>query len=323
MSANIQTMAYQGARPWHGLGVEVPADVKSAAMIKAAGLDWEVRLDRLMTDDRVVTTHKAVVRRDTKQVLGVVGNAYRPVQNRTAFDFLDTVVANGDVQYHTAGALGGGERVWVLAKLPGVMSPVKGDAVEKFLLFSNSHDGGGALRVMFTPIRVVCQNTLNAAIGQFNKKEGVAIRHVGNMDSKIDAAAQALGLARKFYDAVEQSFAKMAGFKISYTQAQAVLDGIFPIKETDRQTRESMVGNAGIQHKILDLSQKGRGSDLPGVKGTAWGLYNAITEYVDHERTTTGKTPDQKAENRLRSQWFGSGAALKSRAFDSVMALVG
>lgn len=345
MSANIETMAFVGALPWHGIGTPVEANVGYLEMMKAAGLDWEVELKSLQTATVLpggkiatlaVTSHKAVVRKQnghSARVLGVVGNAFRPVQNVEAFQFLDSIRSEKKIEYHTAGSLGDGEKVWVLTKLPGDLRIGKSDLVEKFLLFSNSHDGGGACRVMFTPIRVVCQNTLNAAIGQvfgykktgtFGSKakegeEGVAIRHVGDMNRKLDLAAKTLGLAVNYYDTLQEQFAQMAATKITLAQFTTVVDEMFPLAEATQAT--SKVGNAGIRSRIAELLEAGPGAQFETSKGTAWGLYNAITRYVDHERTTTGKTDLEKTENRLKSQWFGSGARVKQDAFEKVMAL--
>lgn len=339
MAHNIDTMAYYGERPWHGLGVELQGVATAAEMIKAAGLDWRVNLHPLRTVGGIeVPEHFAVIREDRKSSLGVVGKMFRPVQNVEAFDFFDAVVGDGQAVYHTAGSLGIGEKVWVLAKLPGELTPVEGDRVEKFLLLTNGHDGGFALRALFTPVRVVCQNTLNLALGQVwdanttgglsmkpkegKEKEGVAIRHVGDMKAKMEEARRILGLATRYYDALGQTFSRLAGFKISVKQASAVLDCLFPIKETERTTRDSMVGNAGIQQKVRGFMEKGAGTEIAGVRGTGWGLYNAVTEYVDHGRTTTGKTELEKTANRLESQWFGSGAKVKQQALDQIVAMM-
>lgn len=328
MVANVETMAFRGERPWHGLGTEVPEGVSATEMLKAAGLDWEVELVRLTTEcGHEVDSHKAVVRKRNghePRVLGVVGNAYRPVQNRDAFAALEGIRTSGGVRYHTAGALGGGEKVWVLCKLPGVIRPLANDPVEKFLLWVNGHDGGTTLKMLFTPKRVVCQNTLGAALSTFRstRKQGDAteIRHVGDMRAKQDAALKALGLALKAYDDAETAYARMARTKLNQAQMKEVLNSLFPFEPSERMNALSLVGNAGIQNRIAELAETGRGTEISGVKGTAWGLYNAIAEYVDHERVTTGKGLVQ-TENRLKSQWFGSGAKIKQAAFASLASL--
>jgi phage/plasmid-like protein (TIGR03299 family) len=150
-------MFYTGEPPWHGLGTRLDNPATAAEAITAAGLDFTVELTRLTTIDGIpVPQRVAVVRSDTQDVLGVVSPAYVPVQNRQAFGFLDAIAAEGGIRYHTAGALRRGERVWLLGKLPGEIRVKDSDDVtEKYLLLSNSHDGSSALRVYFTPVRVV------------------------------------------------------------------------------------------------------------------------------------------------------------------------
>ena len=190
-------MAYFGETPWHKLGTKLDRPATAAEAIEAAGLNYEVRLTSLITENGIpVTQKKAVVRGDTQDVLGVVGNSYVPVQNREAFQFLDTVVADGEVRYHTAGALGKGERIWMLAKLPGhIRVKNTDDITEKFLLLHNSHDGTSSLRVFFTPIRVVCANTLSVA-QRDARGQGVSIIHKGDLSAKVREAQKVLGLNR-------------------------------------------------------------------------------------------------------------------------------
>ena len=194
-------MFYFGEAPWHKLGTKLENPATAAEAIIAAGLNYQVELVDLFTEAGTpVPRRKGVIRSDSRQVLGSVGTSYIPVQNEEAFQFLDALVADGGLRYHTAGALGNGERVWMLAKLPGHIR-VNGteDITDKFLLLHNSHDGSSPLRVHFTPIRVVCQNTL--AIAERNGRGlGVSIMHKGDLETKVREAQKVLGLANKFYD---------------------------------------------------------------------------------------------------------------------------
>jgi phage/plasmid-like protein (TIGR03299 family) len=190
-------MMYVGEVPWHGLGhrLETPATAREA--IAAAGLDYEVSLADLTTVNGIpVTTRKAAIRTNTNDPLGVVGNSYVPVQNRESFAFLDAIVADGGLRYHTAGALRKGEKNWLLARLPGSIRVKRSDDLtEKYLLLTNSFDGSSCLRVFFTSIRVVCANTL-ARANREGESEGLSIRHQGNLTAKILQAREVLGIAQ-------------------------------------------------------------------------------------------------------------------------------
>lgn len=323
MPANIATtngkpaFAYYGEEPWHRTGQKLDAPATAEEAIAAAGLDYEVTLTDVATvDGLMVPKTKAVVRYDNQTVLGVVSDRYVPVQNRQAFGFLDAVVADGGLRYHTAGALGQGERVFLLAKLPGEMR-VKGtdDLVNKYLLLSNSHDGSAALRVLFTPVRVVCQNTLSMALRR-GTGEGVRIRHNGDLANKIREAQRVLGLATKFYDDAQSKIDRLASVSPTAAQLDAYFNSLYPDPEDGadnaraKQTRE----------KLHALFSGGIGHDMPGIKDTWWCAYNAVTEMLDH-RTYRGKTEAERASNRLQSIWWGSAAKVKEQAWEAALEL--
>ena len=206
-------MAYFGEAPWHKLGTKLENPATAAEAIEAAGLNYRVELVPLFTQaGNQIPRRQGVVRSDTNQILGTVGKGYTPIQNAEAFQFLDSVVADGGLRYHTAGALGQGEKIWMLAKLPGSIR-VNGteDITDKFLLLHNSHDGSSCLRVHFTPIRVVCQNTL--AIAERNGRgQGISIMHKGNLEAKVREAQKVLGLANTFYDDLQPKIDLMANY---------------------------------------------------------------------------------------------------------------
>ena len=323
MPANIATtngkpaFMFYGEEPWHRLGEKLDAPATAEEAIAAAGLDYEITLTDVATvDGMMVPKTKAVVRYDNQTVLGVVSNRYVPVQNRQAFGFLDAVVADDGLRYHTAGALGQGEKIFLLAKLPGHLRVLNTeDVVDKYLLLSNSHNGSSALRVLFTPVRVVCQNTLSMALSRGNG-QGVSIRHNGDLTAKIRDAQRVLGLATKFYDDAQVKIDRLAS--VSPTQAQ--LDTYFkvlypdPMKEDDngkaRQTRE----------RLRELFGSGIGHDIPGIKDTWWTAYNAVTEMLDH-RTCRGRSEAERATNRLQSIWWGTAAKVKEQAWEAALDL--
>ena len=318
MPANLATtngkaaMMYTGEVPWHSLGTRLNAPATAEEAIEASGLNYQVSIRPLLTIDGTdVPQRKGVIRADTGDVLGVVGNSYVPVQNHQAFGFLDAVVADGGLRYHTAGALGKGERLWLLAKLPDrIRVAGSEDLVDKFLLLSNTHDGSTALRVYFTPIRVVCQNTLNMA-ERSGAGQGIAIMHKGDLHTKIREAQRVLGLASRFYDSAETKINALASHSPTVAQLQGFFQSLYPDPEEGDNTRAK-----NIRETLTNLFDTGIGHDMPGIKGTTWAAYNAVTEWVDHRRSTRARNPAARASRRLESSWFGSGAKLKARAWD-------
>lgn len=195
MSAEVETMMYVREKPWHGLGTMVEEAPTSADALRLAGLDWTVEPKQIsiLGDDSPIDNAVANVRSCDGKVLGIVTDRYKAVQNVEAFAFTDTLIG-GDVRYETAGSLKGGRKIWLLAKMP--TAKVAGDDVEPYLCFTNNHDGKGSVRVCMTPIRVVCNNTLNIALG--SAKRAWSIIHTGDINKKIAEARETLELANRY-----------------------------------------------------------------------------------------------------------------------------
>ena len=280
---------------------------------RQAGLHYLVEFKSLKTSDgQEVPTRRATVRTDTSEVLGVVGNGYVPVQNFQAFGFLDAIVADGGLRYHTAGALGKGEKIWMLAKLPGsIRVKNSDDLVDKFLLLSNAHDGSAALRVYFTPIRVVCQNTL-ALAERGSQGQGVSILHKGDLQAKIKDAQEVLGFATRFYDDAEERINRLASHYPTQEQVSAYYRGIYPDPEEGKDNTRAV----NIRQELHRLFEEGIGHDEPEVKHSSWLAFNAVTEFVDHARPVRGANDANRASRRLNSIWFGSGARPKQKAWN-------
>lgn len=322
MSHNINSMMYVGERPWHGLGTELKDAATSAQAIDAANLAWEVESRSVFVNltqkpgaFTVIPNKRAIVRKDTGHVFNVMGDGYTPVQNKEAFSFFDDVVGQGQAIYHTAGALGQGERVWILAKLPGELR-ISGtdDITEKFLLLSNSHDGTSVLRMFFTPIRVVCQNTLNLALKGRGQGEGITLRHTANVLRNVQNAQNALGLAIRFYDTMGETMNILAQSRITREAFKAYVKTLIPDNENaERHTRTD-----NIRESIADRFFNGKGNQGRSL----WDAVNAVSEYVDHDRSARG-TGLEQVSNRLESQWFGSGAKLKAEAWDLALDTAG
>ena len=321
MSANIaktvdgrDAVMMVGTPAWHGLGQVLSEPQTSHEAMKQAGLDWTVEKRGLVAekDQAPVNGFLGLQRSDTKEIISVVGDRYRPIQNSDAFSFMDSIVGGKHAMYHTAGALGMGERVWMLAKLPGTLTVkgVDGDQVEKFLILVNSHDGTSSLRCFFSGVRIVCQNTLNMALG--DAKDGIAIRHTKNAMTRVDEAKKVLGIAHKFYDDFQSVIDRLASKKIGKVDSDSYLKLLLPDNRDDKKSTR----RENIRAEMLRLSVEGAGNDMPGIGGTMWALYNGVTEYVDHARATRGTDDSVRAKNRLNSVWFGSGARLKQKALD-------
>lgn len=315
MTANVQSMFYYGEKPWHGFGKRVDNVLTSAEAIEAAGLNWSVEKQPVFLENGVkVPSAFANVRSDNGKVLGMVGDQYTVLQNATAFSLADAIVGEKAAMYHTAGSLGEGQRVWMLLKMPGVIRTIGDDVTEKYLLVGNGHDGSFALHILFTPIRVVCQNTLNAAVSQATNK--VTIRHTESLKEKVNVKElrRNLGLAAEYFDLFETMSQRLVATKFSSADLKkfAQSTGVIPTeKEGDKlSTRAS-----NIMDEISALFEAGKGTEIAGVKGTAWAAYNAITEYVDHAR-------GNDADTRANSLLYGSGARIKQAAWNQAVSLV-
>lgn len=329
MPANVESMVFTGEKPWHGLGSELKEAFTAEEAIKACpGLDANYKLEELRTKAGIeLPGYRAIVRHRNgakPNVTGVASPSYAILQPRQAFSFFDAVVGQKLAMYHTAGVLGDGERLWMMAKLPGEIRPVKDDVSEKYVLLTTGYNGITATTMMETPIRVVCQNTLNAALE--GRETKIRIRHRGDVKAHIMEAQRLLKISLKYYDSLEQSFRVLAGFQYKSAHVKRLFDEVFPVNE--ERKGDTSKGNAGVRERILFLTEKGRGADLAGVKGTGWGLYNAVTEYVDHFRKTKvagQKDPSdvQYKESRLTSQWFGLGRNIKDKTFNVLMQMAG
>lgn len=306
MSAEIENMMYVGDTPWHGLGVYVGEEpVTSKEAIVAAGLDWEVEKRPLWAENDKkdvslkIETHEAVVRETDNRVLGVVGKMYQPVQNVEAFEFMDALVKDGSMRYHTAGSLRNGQRIWLLGKI-GSFDVVKSDTVEKYLFLYNTHDGSGALRALETAIRVVCANTARAALDQ-GKGEGYYFRHTTNIMKRIEAAREALGLAQKEFEKFGEFAKALAKLKMPEKKFEGLSNVLIP----DNTEAKSNTRAENARQELVDLFNFGRGQDILGVRGTGWAAYSAIVEFANYKRTSRGG--EEAQARRFESSLFGSG----------------
>jgi phage/plasmid-like protein (TIGR03299 family) len=322
-------MVYYGETPWHGLGTEVKNVMTSAEAIKAAKIDWKVEKSEVYykfraehgTDVlRKAEGHYITMRVDTHAALGCVGERYRPIQNSEAFSFMDALVGEKMAMYHTVGSLGKGERVWMLAKVPKDIMIGK-DKVEEFLLLSNSHNGWSSLQLMFTPVRVVCQNTLNVAI--HGASNIVNIRHTESAGTKVKEARRVLGLAVGYFETFATLSNRMVQKQIVKETVEKFLESIkLGGKHMLDEEGEVITRRLNVRNAVLNHFEHGKGNDAPGTRGTLWALLNGVTEYVDHEKTANPGMTLQDQSDRFQSVMYGSGAHLKQEAWKSAVSLL-
>ena len=298
--------------PWHGLGTIVHDAPNAAEAIRLAGLDWTVsRRSIISTEAKVgllpIPEYRAIVRDDNEAVLAVLGKGYTPLQNKEAFDFFNPFVESGLASFETAGSLSGGRRVWVLAKLN--KAPIEignGDEVNKFLLLSNGHDGMMAVRTGFTPVRVVCANTLAMAHGK-GSSELIRVRHSAKVQVRVEQLQEIVNAADAKFEATAEQYRLLSKSDVSSEDIKKYVRVVFDLEDERKElARERMTND------IIRLFETGRGSDLKSAKGTMWGLYNAVSEKLVWE---AGKSTDA----RLNSLWFSQGARLNAKALEEAV----
>jgi len=319
VSGRGAAMFYAGEAPWHGLGTKVEGALTAEEAIKAAQLDWKVLeepvFDRKGTE---LPAFKLLRRSDTGHVFYVPKKTYQPIQNADTFKFLDGLVAAGGAKYVTAGALGDGERVWILAEIKNcdVRILKTDDVVKPYLLAANSHDGTLSFWIMPTPIRVVCQNTFQLALSERLEK-GFKILHRAGFEGRIRDAREALGIVVSYYDGLGETLNGLASRQIGVEALKDYYTRLVP----DNPEAESHSRTEKIRGTMERLFVEGRGQEIEGVKGSWWAAVNGVTEYVDHERTVRGSDDENRTERRTASILFGSGAALKRRALSLAVEL--
>lgn len=306
MAHEIEAMAFAGQTPWHGLGTVLTDDdlYHWPAACDKAGLGWDVELVPLVAKDTTAeVAHKGVRRTSDGKVLGVVGPRYCPLQNRDAFSWFTPFLDAREAALHTAGSLRGGSRVWVLAKLnrdPLVIS--RGDEVEKFILLSHGHDGSLAVRCGFTPIRVVCANTLALAHGSDAGKL-IRVRHSKSLLANLANVRDVMNLANQEFEATAEQYRLLARRGINSADLRRYVKRVLKVDDTD----EIATRTANQIEEIVGLCEAGRGNDLASVRGTYWTAYNGVSEWLGYSRGRSQAT-------RIDSLWYGDGAGINTLA---------
>ena len=306
MAHMVETMAYAGELPWHGLGTKVPADLTPRQMMDKGGVDGRVNLVPTYADvngERIPTGQKALVRETDNRVLTNVGGNWNPVQNEEAFDFFTEYCLAGDMEMHTAGSLADGKIVWALAKVNESFDVLGEDRVDSYLLFSNPHQYGKSLNVRFTPIRVVCNNTLTLSLSQSAKNE-VSLNHRRAFDPQM--VKDQLGIAHEKF-AMYREMARFLSKKRAKTgDVIAYFNNVFPLANSKTEVRD-YADLSRTAKQAYDVLETQPGADM--AMGTWWNAVNAVTYLTDHQL-------GRSADTRMQSAWFGANQAKKVRAMN-------
>ena len=277
MPANVETMFWVRVAPWHGLGIGVEEALNSEDALEKSGLDWNV-IQRPIMDStyKPITGYKANIRDIDDRVLGVVTDRYKVVQNHEAFAFTDTLLGEG-VKYETAGSLNEGRKVWMLAKLPDKYI-IEGEQIDPYLCFSNTHDGSGAIRVCMTPIRVVCQNTLNLALG--SAKRVWTTIHVGNLAAKMDEAHCTLSLAHDYMGKLGAEFSRLSKIRLTDTKVMEYIEMLLPMDDKPSEIHRNNIARirADLKTRYFDAP------DLKHVSKSAYRFVCAVSDYATHAK---------------------------------------
>ena len=321
MVAAVETMAYAGEVPWHGLGTRVSNDISVDRMLEESGLDWRVVPIPVFgqwnseADGKIASDYKMLVRDSDRKVLTMITDSWNPVQNLEAFEFFRDFVDEGSMEMHTAGSLQDGKWVWVLAKVSDSFELFGGDKVDSYLLFSNPHIYGRAVEVRFTPIRVVCNNTLNLSLGQKTDNK-IRLNHRSTFDPEL--VKETLGIASEKM-AKYKEMAQFLGEKSYKKQIVAeYFKEIFPgYSKKDSEEPKTLTD---VQVDALGLSRNAKGAlelveTQPGANfapGSWWNAYNAVSYMTDH---VIGRSQ----ESRLTSSWYGLNKSVKVKALQKAV----
>lgn len=277
MSANVETMFYTRVTPWHGLGTRVESAVCSAEALKVSGLDWNVIQQPIMTSSgATIPGYKANIRDTDDKILGVVSDRYRVVQNSEAFAFTDALLGEG-VKYETAGSLQEGKKIWLLAKLPDKYI-IEGEQIEPYLVFSSSHDGSGAIKVAMTPVRVVCQNTLNIALS--TAKRIWSTVHVGDLATKMDEAHNTLLLAEKYMGRLGTEFSRLSKIKLTDSKVMEYIEMLLPMDDQPTDTHRKNIARIREDLKMRYFDAP----DLKHIGKNAYRFINAVSDFATHAK---------------------------------------
>ena len=307
MAANVETMFFVRFAPWHGLGVRVESALNSAEALQQSGIDWNVIQRPIMTSSYTpIPGYKANIRQSDEKILGVVTDRYKVVQNHEAFAFTDALLGEG-VTYETAGSLSDGKKIWLLAKLPERYT-IMDEQIEPYLVFHNSHDGSGSIKVCMTPVRVVCQNTLNLALS--SAKRIWTTIHVGDMANKLDEAHNTLSLAGRYMDNLGDEFERLSQIQLSDNKVMEYIEMLLPMNNEPTALHRRNVESIREDLKIRYFDAP----DLSHHSKNAYRFICAVSDFATHAK------PLRETAN-YRENMFGrtiEGNPLIDRAYELI-----
>jgi phage/plasmid-like protein (TIGR03299 family) len=317
MAALIERMAYTGATPWHGIGAHLSDPTNVDQCFAEAGLLYEATLtDDVRVNGELVDFARAITRSTDGKCVGIVGTGFAPLQTASMANFLRPWVASGKATVETAGSLRGGKTVWALAKIAGACAVGDGDEIERYILIAQAHDGTMAIRAGLTPIRVVCNNTLGGAVSIGDGKRGglIKIPHTAGATLKLEQVESAMTACDLQWERLTETYRAMTQVMVSSEKTvRAFVRAVFGERKANenKTEEEKALLSRPREDAIVGLFEAGTGADLSSAKGTAWGLYNALTEYVTHASAT--KTGVSKVAGRVESLSFGQGSQRLNR----------
>ena len=307
-------------KAWHGLGTIIEHYPNSEMALKYAGLDFEVikRPNQHVLDDgKTITSSDSffTYRPDTGDILGSkLGKDYEVVQNTDAFSFFDAIVGGDGIQYETAGALGKGERIFITAKLPGYIVVQREDLIEKYLFLTTSHDGSGAITAAFTPVRIVCNNTLNMALRNCASK--ITIRHTRDARNRLENAHKVLGITNKLSNQLDDIFNHWSKVSIQDTEVRKLIElAMMPPRESlalpDAKVQwESSTYLKNVCDTVYEYTMSSPTQLMDTTKGTLFGAYNGITGYFQNVKHY------KHMEDKMNSLFYaGLGEQRSKKAF--------
>jgi phage/plasmid-like protein (TIGR03299 family) len=305
------SLFYAGETPWHKIGKKVDGVLTASEALLASGLTWKVEQNKIFDQAGAeIQGYRSIIREDTKEVFQITSDKYRPVQNDECFRIFDECVGTGMAKYEVAGSLQGGRKVWILAKLPYDFEVLKQDEVKSYLLLTTSHDGSLAFQMFQTPVRVVCMNTLRASLQTRQNGKVAYFKHTTHFKNRVGQAQIILAQSKAYFDRFKEQSQELARKQMTNLEIDSFLHRLFDVEGKE----EISPRTKGMIEDVQKLVNVGIGADIPGVRGTGWGVFNAVTEYIDHERATRGEE-----ENRFVSAQYGSGADLRDKAFNLLL----